>query len=206
MKFVEVVFNSLPEHPRPAQVLSEFVKSGKDCIELIFDEDAYKNVYSCVNSYNLSIKKLKISDSVAVHRWGDRVYLVKPNVNELSGFRYASDYTHAYHDGAPKCTNWTLIFNEFMESHAPYLELTVPKEDPSRTKLNLYSAAGVYIRRHPSLKGQCYHLYAEGRAFIVNAKAMRELVDKYNLSKMPQRKAWRNAIARDLEERDERAS
>lgn len=204
MKFVEVIFDNLPEHPRPGKVVLEFVSSGKDCIEIMYDSDEYINALSCANSYRAAIERLRVKDSVVVHRWGERVFLIKySDKNKITGFLFAKDYPESYPKGI-KLINWSDLFNEFSLSGAAYKELRAPEEEPNRTAVSLYSSAATHIRR---LRNSDFDVISiNHRAFIINKSKMPELVEKHSIREWRSRKAWREAILLDLEEHNERAS
>lgn len=204
MKFVEVIFDNLPEHPRPGKVVLEFVSSGKDCIEILYDPSEYVDTFSCVNSYRAAIERLRVKDSVVVHRWGERVFLIKySDKNKITGFLFAKDYPESYPKGI-KLIKWSDLFSEFSLSGAAYKELRAPEEEPNRTAVSLYSSAATHIRR---LRHSDFDVISiNHRAFIINKPKMSELVEKHRVIKNRSRKAWREAILLDLEERDERAS
>ena len=204
MKFVEVIFDDLPEHPLPGKVVLEFVNSGKDCIEILYDSDEYINALSCVNSYRSAVDRLRVKDSVIVHRWGERVFLLKySDKNKFTGFSFAKDYPESYPKGI-KLIKWSDLFSEFSLSGAAYKELSAPEEEPNRTAVSLYSSAATHIRR---LRHSDFDVISvNNRAFIINKSKMSELLEKHHVSTNRSRKAWREAILLDLEEHDERAS
>lgn len=198
MKFVEVIFDKLPEHPRPSKVVLEFVNSGKDCIEILYDTSEYVDAFSCVNSYRAAIERLRVKDSVVVHRWGERVFLIKySDKNKVTGFLFAKDYPESYPKGT-KLINWSDLFNEFALSGAAYKELHAPEEDPNRTAASLYSSASVYLRRLAQSDFDVIRI--DYRAFIINKSKMPDLVEKYHVAANESRKAWREAILSDLRE------
>lgn len=204
MKFVEVIFDDLPEHPLPGKVVLEFVNSGKDCIEILYNSDEYVSALSCANSYRLAVDRLCAKDSVIVHRWGERVFLLKySDKNKFTGFSFAKDYPESYPKGI-KLIKWSDLFSEFSLSGAAYKELRAPEEEPNRTAFSLYSSATAHIRR---LRHSDFDVISiNHRAFIINKSKMSELVEKHSVSANGSRKAWREAILLDLEEHDERAS
>ena len=204
MKFVEVIFDDLPEHPLPGKVVLEFVNSGKDCIEILYDSDEYVNALSCANSYRLAVDRLRAKDSVIVHRCGERVFLLKySDKNKFTGFSFAKDYPESYPKGI-KLIKWSDLFSEFSLSGEAYKELHSPEEEPNRTAFSLYSSAAAHIRR---LRHSDFDVISiNHRAFIINKSKMSELVEKHSVSANRSRKAWREAILLDLEEHDERAS
>lgn len=204
MKFVEVIFDDLPEHPLPGKVVLDFVNSGKDCIEILYDSDEYVNALSCANSYRLAIDRLRAKDSVIVHRCGERVFLLKySDKNKFTGFSFAKDYPESYPKGI-ELIKWSDLFSEFSLSGEAYKELRSPEEEPNRTAFSLYSSAAAHIRR---LRHSDFDVISiNHRAFIINKSKMSELVEKHSVSANRSRKAWREAILLDLEEQDERAS
>lgn len=204
MKFVEVIFDDLPEHPLPGKVVLEFVNSGKDCIEILYNSDEYVSALSCANSYRLAVDRLRAKDSVIVHRCGERVFLLKySDKNKFTGFSFAKDYPESYPKGI-KLINWSDLFNEFSLSGAAYKELRAPEEEPNRTAVSLYSSAATHIRR---LRNSDFDVISiNHRAFIINKSKMPELVEKHSIREWRSRKAWREAILLDLEEHNERAS
>lgn len=203
MKFVEVIFDDLPEHPLPGKVVLEFVNSGKDCIEILYDSDEYVDALSCANSYRAAVDRLRVKDSVIVHRWGERVFLIKySGKNKFTGFSFAKDYPESYPKGI-KLIKWSDLFREFSMSGAAYKELHAP-EEPNRTAVSLYSSAATHIRR---LRHSDFDVMSiNHRPFIINKSKMSELVEKHLVGANRSRKAWREAILLDLEEQDERAS
>lgn len=199
MKFVEVIFDGLPEHPRPGKVVLEFINSGKDCIEILYDSNEYSGVLSCVNSYRTAIKRLRVKDSVIVHRWGERVFLIKySDKNKFTGFLFAKDYPEPYQRGI-KLINWSDLFNEFALSGVAYKEVHAPKEDPNRTAASLYSSAATHLRQVRHSKTTIFDAISiNSRTFIVDKLKMQELVEKYHVVTNESRKAWREAILLDL--------
>lgn len=196
MKFVEVIFDNLPEHPRPGKVVLEFVNSGKDCIEILYDPGEYIDAFSCVNSYRAAIERLRVKDSVVVHRWGERVFLIKySDKNKITGFLFAKDYPESYPKGI-KLINWSELFNEFSLSGAAYKELHAPEEDSNRSAASLYSSASVHLRRLAQSGFDVIRI--DYRAFIVNKSKMQELVETHHVIANESRKAWREAILLDL--------
>lgn len=204
MKFAEVIFDDLPEHPLPGKVVLEFVNSGKDCIEILYDSDEYVDALSCVNSYRSAVDRLRVKDSVIVHRWGERVFLLKySDKNKFTGFSFAKDYPESYPKGI-KLIKWSDLFSEFSLSGEAYKELRAPEEEPNRSAASLYSSAATHIRRLRNSDFDAIRI--NHRAFIINKSKMSELVEKHRVIENRSRKAWREAILLDLEERDERAS